>query len=100
MGEKKSVKKELGGHKNQNVWKSNWQKFNIIKTKLLSVAFFDTYIFVVSLHLDRLLSRPERYKCKYGRISREFQWSTSRLDHRGPTERRPRSEPGEPNSRF
>ena len=46
MGEKKSVKKELGGHKNQNFGKPNWQKFNIIKTKLLSVAFFDTNIFV------------------------------------------------------
>ena len=45
-GWKKSVKKELGGHKNQNFGKSNWQKFNIIKTKLLSVAFFDTNIFV------------------------------------------------------
>ena len=46
MGEKNSVKKELGGHKNQNFGKPNWQKFNIIKTKLLSVAFFDTNIFV------------------------------------------------------
>ena len=45
-GEKKLCKKKLGGHKNQNFGKSNWQKFNIIKTKLLSVAFFDTNIFV------------------------------------------------------
>ena len=54
---------------------------------------------LVSLHHDCLSSRPQRYKCKYGRISREFQWSTSKLDRR-PTECRPRSEPGEPNSRF
>ena len=50
-------------------------------------------LLLVSLHLDRLSFRPERYKCKYGRISHEFRWSTLRLDHRGPAERRSRSEP-------
>ena len=44
--EKNLWKKKLGGHKNQNFGKSNWQKFDIIKTKLLSVAFFDMCIYV------------------------------------------------------
>ena len=46
MAEKNSVKKKCSGRKKQNLKKSNWQKFDMIKRKLLSVAFFDTCIFV------------------------------------------------------